>query len=63
MVGSAAYNLMYRTWAPWDSVGERPDLVDVLNRGVVTPRTHPRVIDLGCGTGANTVHLAGLGFQ
>lgn len=63
MVGSRAYDFMYRVWAPWDSVGVRSELKTVLDRGLVSVRTHPRAIDLGCGTGSNVVHLAGLGFD
>lgn len=63
MVKAVAYDLMYRTWAPWDSVGVRKDLVEFLAAREVTPQTHPRTIDLGCGTGANVVHMASLGFE
>jgi SAM-dependent methyltransferase len=63
MVGARAYDLAYRTYAPWDSVGVRKDLLDLLAIGEVTPDSFPRAIDLGCGTGANVVHLATLGFD
>lgn len=63
MVGAAVYDLMYRIWAPWDSVGVRADLIDLLESGQVSPEEYPRAIDLGCGTGANVVHLAGAGFD
>lgn len=63
MVGARAYDLMYRYWAPWDKVGLRKDLVDLLDSGRVDPDRFPRVVDLGCGTGANVVHLAGLGYD
>lgn len=63
MVGARAYDWMYRYWAPWDKVGLRSDLVDLLDSGRVDPERYPRVIDLGCGTGANVVHLAGLGYD
>ena len=58
-----AYDLMYRTWAPWDSVGVRDDLRRLVESGQVNPATHPRAVDLGCGTGANTVYLAEQGFD
>lgn len=51
MVGAAASNFMYRVWAPWDSVGVRSELVGLLDGGLVTPKTHPRVIDLVCHRG------------
>ncbi|MGA7270912.1 MAG: class I SAM-dependent methyltransferase [Acidimicrobiia bacterium] len=63
MVGSAAYDWMYRIWAPWDKVGVRQDLRDLLDRGDVDSERYPRSIDLGCGTGANVVYLAGKGFE
>lgn len=63
MVGARAYNWMYRYWAPWDKTGLRKDLVDLLESGRVNPDRYPRAIDLGCGTGANVVHLAALGYE
>ncbi len=57
-----AYDLMYRSWAPWDAVGVREDLRNLLESGRVTPESHPRAVDLGCGTGANAVYLAERGF-
>lgn len=63
MVGAAVYNWAYRIWAPWDAVGVRADLINLLESGQVPPEEYPRAIDLGCGTGANVVHLAGLGFD
>ena len=63
MAGSRIYDAMYRWWAPWDGVGFRPELRRLLEIGEVSPATHPRVIDLGCGTGANVVELASRGFD
>ena len=63
MVSAKAYDAMYRWWAPWDSVGVRGDLRALLDSGRVSPETHPRTVDLGCGTGANVVHLAAEGFE
>lgn len=63
MVKARAYDLMYRVWAPWDSLGVRQDLVNLLARPDVTPERYPRSIDLGCGTGANVVYLAEQGFD
>jgi SAM-dependent methyltransferase len=57
-----AYDLMYRSWAPWDAVGVREDLRTLLESGRVSPESHPRAVDLGCGTGANAVYLAEHGF-
>lgn len=63
MVRAGVYDFMYRVWAPWDSVGVREDLVNLLARGDITPERYPRSIDLGCGTGANVVYLAEKGFD
>lgn len=63
MVGRWVYDAAYRWWAPWDGVGVRDDLRRLLDAGDVTPDRHPRAIDLGCGTGANVVHLAERGFD
>lgn len=63
MVGAAVYDWAYRIWAPWDALGVRQDLIAVLDQGEVDPERYPRAIDLGCGTGANVVHLAESGFD
>jgi len=63
MASSRIYDAMYRWWVPWDGVGFRPELRRLLEVGEVSPATHPRVIDLGCGTGANVVGLAARGFD
>ncbi len=63
MAGRWIYDLMYHWWAPWDSVGVRAELRELLARGVVDPERHPRAVDLGCGTGANVVFLAEQGFH
>lgn len=58
-----AYDLAYRMWAPWDAVGVRPELQRMVEDGALTITDHLNVIDLGCGSGANTVFLAAHGFQ
>jgi SAM-dependent methyltransferase len=63
VVGRRVYDWLYRVWAPWDRIGVRQDLRAFLVQRSVTPATHPRAIDLGCGTGANVVHLAEEGFD
>lgn len=59
---SWVYDIAYRIWAPWDFVGVRADLRTLLTCGRVSAATHPRAVDLGCGTGANVVHLATTGY-
>ncbi|MEX1280730.1 MAG: class I SAM-dependent methyltransferase [Acidimicrobiia bacterium] len=63
MVSARVYDAFYRWWTPWDSVGVRQDLRSLLASGRVSPSTHPRAVDLGCGTGANVVFLADSGFD
>lgn len=63
MVGRRSYDLMYRWWAPWDAVGVRPELRALLDDGRVDAQRHTRVVDIGCGTGANVVFLAERGFR
>lgn len=63
VVGRRFYDLMYRLGAPWDAVGVRPELRRLLDSGEVDPARYPRVVDLGCGTGANAVYLAERGFR
>lgn len=63
MVHRRIYDAFYRWWAPWDAVGVRGELLRLLDDGEVAPATHPRSIDLGCGTGANVVELARRGFE
>lgn len=56
------YNTLYRFHlAPWDKE-VRPQLVDLVESGRLRPEELPRVLDLGCGTGAESVYLAGKGF-
>lgn len=54
------YDLLYRTRAPWDMGGPRPELVELVQSGQIGPC---RAIDLGCGTGDNVIHLAQNGFE
>lgn len=63
MVSPRVYDLMYRWWAPWDGTGVRDDLRWLLDSGRVDPDRDTRAVDLGCGTGANVVHLAERGFH
>jgi SAM-dependent methyltransferase len=54
------YNLGYRFFRmPWE-LGPRPELVELVRTGGLGSG---RAIDLGCGTGANAIHLAAHGFD
>jgi SAM-dependent methyltransferase len=63
MVGARVYDLLYRYWAPWDRIGVRSDLIELVESGRVDAHRYPRAVDLGCGSGANVVYLASLGFE
>lgn len=58
-LGPRAYDFMYRRGAPWES-GPRAELVALIESGRVSPG---RAIDLGCGTGADSIYLAARGFE
>lgn len=59
VVARVFYDWLYRRGAPWEG-SARPELVGLVERGEFG--TSGRVIDLGCGTGANAVFLARHGF-
>lgn len=57
------YNTLYRLGiAPWDT-GVRPHIVDLVESGRISPGSGVRVLDLGCGTGSESVYLARQGFD
>ena len=56
------YDLIYRFGAPWE-IGVRRELRALVESGRLTPAPGDRAIDLGCGTGANSVFLAQSGWQ
>lgn len=69
MPGRRTYDLLYRIGAAhwgrgWDR-GVGPEIVRLVESGRLTPTTLPpgRALDLGCGTGANTLFLAEHGFD
>jgi cyclopropane fatty-acyl-phospholipid synthase-like methyltransferase len=54
------YNLGYRFFRmPWE-LGPRAELVELIDSGRLRPG---RAVDLGCGTGANSIFLAQHGFD
>jgi SAM-dependent methyltransferase len=69
MPGRWAYDILYRIgaarrWRGWDK-GTGPELVELVESGRVSREglAPGRMIDLGCGTGANVLFLAERGFQ
>jgi len=58
-IGSLFYRLAYRSGRPrWDSTEPRPELVE-LAQG----RLPGRALDLGCGTGTDSIYLASQGWE
>lgn len=45
---------------PWDTGRPSPHLIEVIERGTIPPS---RVLEVGCGTGTNTLWLAERGFE
>jgi SAM-dependent methyltransferase len=54
------YNVYERPQIPWDISKAQPELGNAIARGDVLG---PRVLDVGCGTGDNTILLAKSGFK
>ena len=61
MPGAWFYDLIYRFGAPWE-LGVRDELRKLVEDGRLVPEPGDTAIDLGCGTGANTVFLAEHGW-
>ncbi len=63
-LGARPYDMMYRRGAPWEGA-PRAELVQLLESGRLTPAAAggPRALDIGCGSGADTVLLADHGFD
>jgi SAM-dependent methyltransferase len=63
MPKSWSYSFQYKTgMARWAGrLGL--ELRDLVQSGRISPETHPRVVDLGCGRGEAAIYLAKRGFQ
>jgi SAM-dependent methyltransferase len=63
VVSRRLYDRLYARGAPWES-GPRSELVGLVESGRLTPTTYgPRVLDVGCGSGANSLFVAARGFE
>ena len=62
-LGAKPYDWMYRHGAPWES-GPRPALVELCDSGRITAESLAPglAVDLGCGSGADSIFLAERGF-
>jgi SAM-dependent methyltransferase len=63
-LGSRPYDLLYRRGAPWEGA-PRAELRELLETGRLTPHAAGgrRALDLGCGSGADSLLLADHGFE
>jgi SAM-dependent methyltransferase len=63
-LGARPYNAIYRRGAPWERT-PRAELVDLLTSRRLHPGVTlgPRALDVGCGSGADSLMLAEHGFE
>lgn len=62
-LGSRPYDWMYARGAPWES-GPRAELVELVETGRISPdEPGPSALDVGCGSGSDSLFLAGRGFD
>jgi SAM-dependent methyltransferase len=57
------YTHLYKKGAPWERHGVGDELTGLVDQGRLDPKTHPRLLDFGCGSGITSVYLAQQGFD
>jgi SAM-dependent methyltransferase len=64
LMGPRPYDLLYKRGAPWERQRARPELVELVESARISfEALDPgRVVDLGCGSGADALFLARHGF-
>jgi len=58
-MGTEIFEEMYKGVPPWEIDGPQSEIVHLAEHGEI----RSPVLDAGCGTGENTLYLAGLGFE
>ncbi len=58
-MGSEIFEEMYKGIPPWEIDGPQSEIVHLAELGEI----RSLVLDVGCGTGENTLYLAGIGFE
>ncbi len=58
-MGTRTFEEMYKGVPPWEIDGPQSEIVHLAEQGEI----RSAVLDVGCGTGENTLYLAELGFE
>jgi cyclopropane fatty-acyl-phospholipid synthase-like methyltransferase len=58
-MGSKIFEEMYQGVPPWEIDGPQSEIVHLAEHGEI----RSPVLDAGCGTGENSLYLAGIGFE
>ncbi len=58
-MGTKVFEQMYKGVPPWEIDGPQSEIVHLVEHGEI----RSPVLDVGCGTGENTLYLAEIGFE